>query len=317
MANKGLSMRKVREVLRLHHVAGLSGRAIARSLKVSPVTVTRYIRRAEEAGLSWPLPESLDDAQLERRLLPGAASMPGETRFPVPEWSTVHRELRRKGVTLALLWQEYKETHPEGMQYSRFCQMYRAWAAKLDVVMRFEHRAGEKTFVDYAGHTVEVVERQTGELRSAQVFVAVLGASSYTYAEATWTQALPDWVASHVRAFEFYGGCGELLIPDNLRSAVSRAHRYEPDINPTYHDLARHCCFPLYLVGSPRDLTELFRRRISWDDGVIRDTSDRSEVAFFMNDCCRSGGDGVARAASVGKGCASAAHLSMPCPHGP
>ena len=164
MANKGLSMRKVREVLRLHHVAGLSGRAIARSLKVSPVTVTRYIRRAEEAGLSWPLPESLDDAQLERRLLPGAASMPGETRFPVPEWSTVHRELRRKGVTLALLWQEYKETHPEGMQYSRFCQMYRAWAAKLDVVMRFEHRAGEKTFVDYAGHTVGVVERQTGEL---------------------------------------------------------------------------------------------------------------------------------------------------------
>ena len=240
MANKGLSMRKVREVLRLHHVAGLSGRAIARSLKVSPVTVTRYIRRAEEAGLSWPLPETLDDAQLERRLLPGAASMPGETRFPVPEWSTVHRELRRKGVTLALLWQEYKETHPEGMQYSRFCQMYRAWAAKLDVVMRFEHRAGEKTFVDYAGHTVEVVERQTGELRSAQVFVAVLGASSYTYAEATWTQTLPDWVASHVRAFEFYGGCSELLIPDNLRSAVSRAHRYEPDINPTYHDLARH-----------------------------------------------------------------------------
>ena len=233
-------MRKVREVLRLHHVAGLSGRAIARSLKVSPVTVTRYIRRAEEAGLSWPLPETLDDAQLERRLLPGAASMPGETRFPVPEWSTVHRELRRKGVTLALLWQEYKETHPEGMQYSRFCQMYRAWAAKLDVVMRFEHRAGEKTFVDYAGHTVEVVERQTGELRSAQVFVAVLGASSYTYAEATWTQTLPDWVASHVRAFEFYGGCSELLIPDNLRSAVSRAHRYEPDINPTYHDLARH-----------------------------------------------------------------------------
>ena len=112
MANKGLSMRKVREVLRLHHVAGLSGRAIARSLKLSPVTVTRYVRRAEEAGLSWPLPESLDDAQLERRLLPGAASMSGETRFPVPEWSTVHRELRRKGVTLALLWQEYKERIP-------------------------------------------------------------------------------------------------------------------------------------------------------------------------------------------------------------
>ena len=240
MANKGLSMRKVREVLRLHHVAGLSGRAIARSLKLSPVTVKRYIGRAEEAGLSWPLPESLDDAQLERRLLPGAVSMPGETRFAVPDWSRVHRELRRKGVTLALLWHEYKEAHPQGMQYSWFCKLYRAWTAKLDVVMRQEHRAGEKLFVDYAGHTVPVVDRDTGELREAQIFVAVLGASSYTFAEATWTQTLPDWIASHVRAFEFFGGCSELLIPDNLRSAVSRAHRYEPDINPTYHDLACH-----------------------------------------------------------------------------
>ena len=240
MANKGLSMRKVREVLRLHHVAGLSGRAIARSLKISPVTVKRYIRRAEEVGLGWPLPESLDDAALERRLLPGAASVPGETRFPVPEWSEVHRELRGKGVTLALLWQEYKAAHPEGMQYSWFCKHYRAWTAKLDVVMRQEHRAGEKVFVDYAGQTVPVVDRETGELRQAQVFVAVLGASNYTYAEATWTQTLADWIASHVRAFEFYDGCSELLIPDNLRSAVSRAHRYEPDSNPTYHDLACH-----------------------------------------------------------------------------
>ena len=125
MANKGLSMRKVREVLRLHHVAGLSGRAIARGLKISPVTVKRYIRRAEEAGLGWPLPESLNDAALERRLLPGAVSVPGETRFPVPRWSEVHRELRGKGVTLALLWQEYKAAHPEGMQYSWFCKPYR------------------------------------------------------------------------------------------------------------------------------------------------------------------------------------------------
>ena len=240
MANKGLSMRKVREVLRLHHVAGLSGRAIARSLKLSPTTVKRYIGRAEEAGLSWPLPESLDDAQLERRLLPGAPSMPGEPRFPMPDWSQVHRELRRKGVTLALLWQEYKEAHPQGMQYSWFCKLYRAWTGKLDVVMRQEHRAGEKLFVDYAGQTVPIVDRNTGELREAQIFVAVLGASNYTYAEATWTQTLPDWIASHVRTFEFHGGCTELLIPDNLRSAVSRAHRYEPDINPTYHDLACH-----------------------------------------------------------------------------
>ena len=143
-------------------------------------------------------------------------------------------------MTLSLLWQEYKETHPEGLQYSRFCEQYRAWAGKLDLVMRQEHRAGEKLFVDYAGQTVPVVDRETGGERQAQIFVAVLGASSYTFAEATWTQTLPDWTASHVRAFEFYGGCPEMVVPDNLRSGVSRAHRYEPDLNPTYHDLARH-----------------------------------------------------------------------------
>ena len=151
--------------------------------------------------------------------------------------------------------EEYKAVHPQGMQYSWFCRQYRAWAAKVDVVMRQEHRAGEKMFVDYAGHTVGVVDRDTGALRQAQVFVAVLGASNYTYAEATWTQTLPDWVASHVRAFQFMGGSTELLIPDNLRSAVSRAHRYEPDTNPTYHDLACHYAVAVLpaRVKKPRD----------------------------------------------------------------
>ena len=231
-------MRKIREVLRLYHAAGMSVRAIARSVKASPSTVGEYIRRAEVHGLGWPLPESLDDGELEHRLFPAPA--PSGTRRPLPDWSEVHRELRRKGVTLALLWQEYKASHPEGLQYSQFCERYRAFASSLDVVMRQEHRAGEKMFVDYAGQTVAVVDRETGEERQAQVFVAVLGASSYTFAEATWTQTLPDWTASHVRAFEFFGGCPELVIPDNLRSAVSRAQRYEPDINPTYHDLADH-----------------------------------------------------------------------------
>ena len=236
-------MRKVREVLRLHYATGMSLRAIARSLKVSPATVGRCIRRAEAQGLGWPLPDSLDDAGLERRLFPAPAPR-GKPR-PVPRWSEVHRELRAKGVTLALLWEEYKAVHPEGLQYSWFCEQYRAWASKLDVVMRQEHRAGEKLFVDYAGHTVGVVDRRTGELRQAQVFVAVLGASSYTYAEATWTQGLADWVGSHVRVFEFFGGCPELVVPDNLRAAVSRAHRYEPDTNPgslsgrTVHQAAR------------------------------------------------------------------------------
>jgi len=278
------------------------------------------------------------------------------------------------------------------------------------VVMRQSHRAGEKLFVDYAGQSASIVAPTTGEVRKAQVFVAVLGASNYTFAEATWTQALPDWCASHVRALSFLQGVPEIVVPDNLRCAVRRAHRYEPDTHPTYTDLAEHygfaivparvrrprdkakaevgvqgverwvlaalrhrtlfslaelneaiaerlewlnarplrklpgsrrsafesidrpalrplpaepyvfaqwCCFPLYLVGSPRDLTGLFHRRISWDDGAIRNTSDRGEVSFRMKDGCRSAGDEVVRAAGAGKGWASAVHLSMPCPHGP
>ena len=213
-------MRKIREVLRLYFAAALSIRAIARSLGTSPSTVGEYLRRAKVAGVSWPVPEAIDDAGLERRLFPALPS--SHTSRPLPEWSEVRRELRGKNVTLALLWQEYKAIHPEGLQYSRFCEQYREWAGKLDLVMRQEHRAGEKLFIDYAGQTVPVVDPETGEERQAQVFVAVLGASSYTFAEATWTQSLPDWTASHVRAFEFYGGCPELVVPDNLRSGVNR-----------------------------------------------------------------------------------------------
>ena len=231
-------MRKIHTTLRLFFEAGLSIRAIARTLRISPSTVGEYLRRAQVAGLSWPLPEGMDERALEARLFPGAG-VPAPARRAMPDWAHVHTERRRKGVTLSLLWQEYKAEHPDGIHYSRFCERYRALRQHLDVVMRQSHRAGEKLFVDYAGHTAPVVDRESGELHQAQVFVAVLGASSYTYAEATWTQGLADWVGSHVRAFEFFGGCPELVVPDNLRAAVSRAHRYEPDTNPTYHDLAR------------------------------------------------------------------------------
>jgi transposase len=232
-------MRKIKEVLRLKLEGGLSNRHIARSCHVSRTAVAEYLTRFEDAGLSWPEAAELDDALLERKLFPPAVALPTCERS-APEWSYVHKELRRKGVTLTLLWHEYKAAHPEGFQYSWFCDQYRAWAGKLDVVMRQEHRAGEKLFVDYAGHTAEVVDRRTGELRQAQVFVAVLGASNYTYAEATWTQQLPDWIGSHVRAFQFFGGTSEIVVPDNLRSGVTKAHRYEPDLNPTYADLANH-----------------------------------------------------------------------------
>ena len=206
-------MRKLREVLRLKFETDLSNRRIARSCGVSRPSVAEYLQRFQEAGLSWPQAAELDDATLEGKLYPPTPVLPAAERT-VPDWAHVHRELRRKGVTLTLLWHEYKAAHPEGFQYSWFCDQYRAWAGKLDVVMRQEHRAGEKLFVDYAGQTVEVVDPRTGEIRQAQVFVAVLGASNYTYAEATWTQQLPDWIDAHVRAFEFLGAVPELIVPD-------------------------------------------------------------------------------------------------------
>ena len=178
-------MRKIRDVLRLHHAARLGQRAISRSLKLSPTTVGEYLRRAEAAGIGWPLPEDLDESVLEQRLFPPAPTLPLAAR-PVPVWEAVHRELKATtGMSLFLLWQEYKASTPEGFQYSWFCEQYRAWLGKLDLVMRQEHRAGEKCFVDYAGQTVAVIERLTGEARAAHIFVAVLGASTYTYAEAT------------------------------------------------------------------------------------------------------------------------------------
>lgn len=240
MAQPRLSMRKLREVLRLIHEAGLGQRQVARSLKLSPSTVAEYRRRAALAGLAWPLPEGLDDAALEQRVFPPPDARPAHRR-PLPDWAAVHAELkRRQGVTLALLWEEYKAAHPEGLQYSRFCDHYRAWAGRLDVVMRQSHRAGEKLFVDWAGQTVAVVDRTSGEVRPAQVFVAVLGASSYTYAEATWTQTLPDWIGAHTRALEFLGGAPEIVVPDNPRTGVDRACRYDPDLNATYAEWAAH-----------------------------------------------------------------------------
>ena len=232
-------MRKIKEVLRLKWAQGLSNRQIAKTCGIARPTVGEYLRRATEAGLAWPLPPDLDEAALERQLFPPPPSLPAQARG-VPDWSLVHQELKRKGVTLFLLWQEYRETHPEGYQYSWFCDHYRAWQGKLDVVMRQDHRAGEKLFVDYAGQTMPVVDRNTGEIREVQIFVAVLGASSYTYAEATWTQGLADWIGSHRRTFAFLGGVPELVVPDNLRAGVSKAHRYEPDLNPTYQAMASH-----------------------------------------------------------------------------
>ncbi len=234
-----LSMRKIREYLRLRCAAGLSHRQIAASLQVSRSSIGEYARRFAASGLSWPLPEAVSDTELERRLFPPPPAVPAATRV-VPDWTVVHQELRRPGVTLMLLWEEYRAEHPDGFGYSWFCKRYEDWSGALDVVMRQTHRAGEKLFVDYAGQTVAVVDPASGELRTAQIFVAVLGASNYTYAEATWSQGLADWIGSQVRAFAYFEGVPAMLVPDNLRSGVSKAHRYEPDLNPTYLELANH-----------------------------------------------------------------------------
>lgn len=254
MPRQRLSMRQIHEVLRLKWAAGLSERQIARSLGLSRPTVAAYVRRAQVAGLSWPLPEGLDAATLEQRLFPASATLAPTTHL-VPDWATVHHELKRKGVTLFLLWQEYKATTPDGFQYSWFCHAYRAWASKLNLVMRQTHRAGEKLFVDYAGQGIPIINGQTGEVQEAALFIAVLGASNYTYAEATWTQSLPDWIGSHVRTFTALGGVPEIVVPDNLKAAVTRAHRYEPELNRTYADLAHHygCAVIPARAAKPRD----------------------------------------------------------------
>jgi len=253
MPAERLSMRKIKDVLRLQ-AAGHSQQQISRSCGIARSTVGEYLQRARLAGIQWPLPEPLDEAELERRLFPPA---PAETAPPrgVPDWAVVHRELRHQGVTLWLLWQEYKAVHPEGYQYTWFCQQYRAWVAKADVVMRQTHRAGETLVVDYAGQTVAVINRTTGEVRPAHIFVAVLGASNYTYLEATWSQGLEDWLMAHVRAFEFFGGVSVSVVPDNLKSGVHQPHRYEPDLNPSYAELAAHYGVAVIpaRVRAPRD----------------------------------------------------------------
>lgn len=238
MANSRLSMRKILDVLRLHHEGGRSHREIARAIHASPTTVGEILRRSKLAGLGHPLPAGLSETEAEALLYPPSA--PSATRRPEPDWAGVHRELRRKGVTLDLLWQEYKSERPDGYQYSSFCDHYRLWVGRLSVSLRQTHAPGEKLFVDYAGPTVAVTDPMTGEIRQAAIFVAVLGASNYTYCEATWSQALPDWIGSHVRTLEFIGGVPALLVPDNLKSGVKKACFYDPELNPTYRDLAIH-----------------------------------------------------------------------------
>jgi len=231
-------MRKIRDVLRLKLGQGVSDRQIAIAVGMARSTVADCLGRARVAGIGWPIPEGIDDAELERRLFPAHANVaPGRI---VPDWSRVHQELQRRSMTLQLLWEEYRGQEPEGYGYSQFCGLYGAWRQTVSATMRQTHGAGEKLFVDFAGDTVGVIDPTTGEISQAHIFVAVLGASNYTYAEARWSEALPDWIGAHVNAFAAIGGVAHAIVCDNLKAGVTAVCRYEPGINRTYQDLATH-----------------------------------------------------------------------------
>jgi transposase len=235
-------MRKLKEIIRLKFESELSVRQIAAALNLSIGVIAKYIRRAEEQGIQWPLPSEMSDAELSNTLQQqrGRKAVGNKERTSL-DCPVIQKELTQKSVTLQLLWEEYIQLHPDShYSYPQYCLIYRKWRGKQKLSMRQTHRAGEKLFVDYCGPTMSVVNPQTGEIRSAQIFVAVLGASSYTYAEATWSQTLADWIGSHVRTFEFMGGVPAVIVPDNLKSAVTKACRYEPELNLTYQQLAEH-----------------------------------------------------------------------------
>ena len=239
MAATRLLMRRLRELLRLKHDAGLSHRAIAQACAVGLGTVTTYLQRVAAAGLSWPLPDDMDDAALEARVFARPAVRSARDRV-VPDWSQLHQELKKPGVTLSLLWLEYRARHPAGYGYSQFCERYRRWARALKPSMRQVHRAGEKLFVDFSGKRPSLVDATTGEVVVVELFVGVLGASGLIDAEATRSQDLAAWVGAHVRMVEYFGGSPAIWVPDNLKSGVTTANYYEPEINRTSTDLARH-----------------------------------------------------------------------------
>jgi transposase len=238
-AKRELTMRQIRQLLRLDH-DGVSGREIGRRLGVARSTIQDYLHRAKAVGLAWPLPADLTDERLEQRLFTRAGVKSGFRRRAEPDWAALARELKRPGVNLTVLWEEYRAAHPDGYGYSRFCDLFREFERRLSPVMRQHHVAGDKVFVDYSGKKVPIVDPLTGTVRAAEIFVGTLGASNYTFAEATWTQTLPDWIGSHRHMFAFFGGVPRLIVLDNLKSGVHKASFYDPEINRSYGMMAAH-----------------------------------------------------------------------------
>ena len=283
-AKRELTMRQLRYLLRLRH-DGVSTREIGRLLGVARSTIQDNLKRVATAGLQWPLPEEATDELLELQLFGRSRFTPGQRRRVEPDWAALARELKRPGVSMMILWEEYREAQPGGYGYSRFCDLLRGFERRLTPVMRQHHVAGDKVFVDYSGKRIGIADPATGEIREAEIFVAVLGASNLTYAEATWTQQLADWTGAHVRMFRFFGGAPRLLVPDNLKSGVNKASFYDPQINRTYGAMAAH-----YSVGvlparpyKPRDKAKVeagVRFAQSWILGRLR-----HQAFFSLAEC--------------------------------
>ena len=246
-------MRKISEIFRQRFELKRSYRDIARSVDISISTIYDYLARAKVAGLGWPLPEELSEQALYDRLFLPVS--PTTAERPLPQWETLHCELRKKGMTLRLLWREYREIHADGLGYTQFCDRYRSFVKTVSPVMRQIHKGGEKTFVDYAGMTMEWIDRITGEIHECQIFVGCLGASQLIFAEATATQSLPDWIGSHERMWHYFGGVTEVVVPDNLKAGVTKTHRYDPDVNANYQHFSEHYCFAIVpaRVYEPKD----------------------------------------------------------------
>jgi len=229
-------MKKIRELVRLRLDRQASVRQIAAACNIGRTTVSDYLSRLEASGLTWPAAGELGEDELMAALFPPERAP--QTR-PHPDWAEVRRELSRKGVTLKLLWLEYLRAQPEGYSYSRFARLYRRWASTMDLRMLQPHKAGEKLFVDWAGQTLNIVDAKTGQVREAHVFVAAMGSSQYVFARLYESEQLKWWLAGHVEAFEFLGALPEIVVPDNLKTGVEKACRYEPALNPSYADLAQ------------------------------------------------------------------------------
>jgi transposase len=249
-------MRKIKEVLRLKFESGLGQRQIARSCGIGQATVAEYLKRAHAAGVGWPLPEGWDENRLEQTIFGSRAQRSPQLERILPDFADIRQQLQRhRHLTLQLIWEEYRQKQPDAYGYSYFCELYERWRRKQELVLRQDHKAGEKMFVDWAGATIPVFSRVADEAWQASLFVAVLGASSYTDAEATRDQQMEAWIQAHIHALEFYGGAPRLVVPDNTKTGVTKACRYDPDLNPTYQDLATHYGFAVLPARpyKPRD----------------------------------------------------------------